>query len=456
MPGSEAVTSVAPAQPPVSVAPAAQTGSFRSSGAPHRADIGPPTRENAVAAPAKRRTAAWRLALAVALATVILAVGWSIKAKLFSSPAANLMTMVVTRGDIEQTVLASGTLKPEKLIAVGAQVSGRITSLRVKLGEKVKAGDLVAEIDSLTQQNSLRSALAALDNTRAQRQEKEATLALAESALLRQQSTFAQKASSRADFETAEANVKTTRAQIAQLDAQIIQAEVAVATARINLGYTHITAPVDGTVLSIVTQEGQTVNAVQSAPTIVILGQLDVMTILAEISEADVVKVRPGQNVYFTILGEPAHRYRAQLRSIEPAPESIKSDSSFTSSSTSATSSSSSSSSAIYYNGLFEVPNDDGYLRTYMTAEVHIVLGEARNVVTVPVAALRGPDAEGVYEARIREPSGAITTRSVKVGLNNKITAEILTGLKEGERVLIGSGNDAPAKAAAALPSGPF
>jgi macrolide-specific efflux system membrane fusion protein len=102
------------------------------------------------------------------------------------------------------------------------------------------------------------------------------------------------------------------------------------------------------------------------------------------------------------------------------------------------------------------VPNDDGYLRTYMTAEVHIVLGEARNVVTVPVAALRGPDAEGVYEARIREPSGAITTRSVKVGLNNKITAEILTGLKEGERVLIGLGNDAPPKAASAVPPGPF
>lgn len=456
MPASEAVTSVAPAQPPVSVAPAAQTGSFRSSGAPHRADIGPLARENVVAAPAKRRTAAWRLALAVALATVILVVGWSITAKLFPSPTASLMTVVVTRGDIEQTVLATGTLKPVKLVAVGAQVSGRITSLSVKLGERVKAGDLVAEIDSLTQQNNLRSALAALDNTRAQRQEKEATLALAESALLRQQSTFAQKASSRADFETAEANVKTTRAQIAQLDAQIIQAEVAVATAHINLGYTRITAPVDGTVLSIVTQEGQTVNAVQSAPTIVVLGQLDVMTIRAEISEADVVKVRPGQDVYFTILGEPAHRYRAQLRSIEPAPESIKSDSSFTSSTTSTTSSSSSSSSAIYYNGLFEVTNEDGRLRTYMTAEVHIVLGEARNVVTVPVGALRGPDAGGAYMARVLGPNGALTARSVKVGLNNKITAEILTGLKEGERVVIGSGNDSSAKSTSALPPGPF
>src|SRR5690606_29502592 len=149
-----------------------------------------------------------------------------------------------------------------------------------------------------------------------------------------------------AEFESAEAEVKTTRAQIEALDASIIEAEVAVLTAEANLGYTQITAPIDGTVLAIVTQEGQTVNAAQSAPTIVIMGQLEVMTVKAEISEADIVKVKPGQPIYFTILSDPDRRYEATLASIEPAPESIRNDSSFSTSSS--TTSASSTSSAIY------------------------------------------------------------------------------------------------------------
>lgn len=372
------------------------------------------------------------------------ALGWFIKTRLLPSQAVTPITASVTIGDVEQTVLASGTLKPVKLVAVGAQVSGRLTSLKVALGQKVKKGDLVAEMDSSTQQNSLRTAEASLQNTRAQRQEKEATLAFNEASLARQKKTLALTASSRADYDSAEANVKTTRAQIAQLDARIIEGEVDIETARINLGYTRITAPIDGTVLAIVTQEGQTVNAVQSAPTIVVVGQLETMTIRAEISEADVVNVRPGQNVYFTILGAPDDPFRATLQSIEPAPESIKSDSSFNSSTTSSSSSSSSSSTAIYYNGIFNVPNADNRLRTYMTAVVHIVLGEARNVLTVPAAALKGPAADGTYTAQVLGADGKTTTRTIRVGLNNKITAEVREGLKEGERVVLGQRDTTP------------
>src|SRR3546814_14185966 len=94
----------------------------------------------------------------------------------------------------------------------------------------------------------------------------------------------AQNAVSQADYEAAEAAVSTTRAQIEALEAQIVEAEVAVEIARVNLGYTRITAPIDGTVLAIVTQEGQTVNASQSAPTIIVLGQIDIIPARAEIS----------------------------------------------------------------------------------------------------------------------------------------------------------------------------
>ncbi|MBW7971221.1 efflux RND transporter periplasmic adaptor subunit [Bradyrhizobium sp. BR 10289] len=387
---------------------------------------------------------------------VLALVGWGAKLLLLPQSNANLATAPVTLGDIEQTVLATGTLKPVKLVALGAQASGRLVSLKVALGQTVRAGDLIAEIDSLTQQNTLRTNQAALQNTRAQRDEKEASLALAEASFARQQTTLAQKASSRADYDSAEANVKTTKAQIAQLDAQIVEAEVAVETARVNLGYTRIIAPINGTVLSIVTQEGQTVNAVQSAPTIVVIGQLDTMTIRAEISEADVVRCRPGQQVYFTILGDPARRYEAKLESIEPAPESIKTDSSFTSTTTTSSSSSSSSSStssAIYYNGIFNVPNPEGDLRTYMTAEVHVVLGRAHNVLTVPVAALGETAADGSAKVRVVESSGSVVTRTVKVGLSNKILTEIRSGLSAGERVVI-NGNDVSQGKSALPPPG--
>jgi len=406
---------------------------------PQRPGAEPPLREPA-GSPRRSRPSRFRrrAVLLVALVGAALALGWFMKSKLLPSQGVTAITASVMIGDVEQTVLASGTLKPVKLVAVGAQVSGRLTSLKVALGQKIRKGELVAEMDSSTQQNALRTAEASLKNTRAQRQEKEATLAFNEASLARQKTTLALTASSRADYDSAEANVKTTRAQIAQLDAKITEGEVDIETARLNLGYTRITAPIDGTVLAIVTQEGQTVNAVQSAPTIVVIGQLETMTIRAEISEADVVKVKPGQNVYFTILGEPDNPYQAVLQSIEPAPESIKSDSSFNSSTTSSTSSSSSSSTAIYYNGIFNVPNADNRLRTYMTAVVHIVLGEARNVLTVPAAALKGPAADSSYTAQVIDTDGKTATRTIRIGLNNKITAEVRDGLKKGERVVIG------------------
>ncbi|MDB5653186.1 MAG: secretion protein HlyD [Tardiphaga sp.] len=379
-----------------------------------------------------------RLAVIATVIAVAAGAGWMLKNRLLAGKPASVVTAPVKFSDIEETVLASGTLKPIKMVAVGAQVSGRVVSLKVAVGDKVKQGDLIAQIDPITKQNDLRTSEAALQNTRAQKAEKQATLAQAEAALSRQQVTFAQKASSRADYETADATVKQTRAQIDALDAQIMQAVVSVETARVNLDYTRITAPIDGTVLAVVTQEGQTVNAVQSAPTIVILGQLEVMTIRAEISEVDVIKVRPSQHVYFNILGDPDHRYAATLDSIEPAPESIKTDSSFSSSTVTSTSSSSSTTtSAIYYNGIFSAPNADGRLLTYMTAEVHIVVAEAKHALTVPSAALTQRQSDGSYLVQVVDSAGAVSSRPVTIGINNKLTAQVLSGLSDGEQVVV-------------------
>jgi membrane fusion protein, macrolide-specific efflux system len=360
--------------------------------------------------------------------------GIFLKQQLFPDKAASIMTAVVSVNDIEEAVLATGILKPVKLVAVGAQVSGRMTSLKVSAGQTIGKGDLIAEIDSLTQQNALRTSRASLANIRAQRLEKQVLLRGNELTLSRQKTMVAQKAVSQAEFESAETGVNTIRAQIEALDAQITEAEVGVETAEANLSYTRITAPISGTVLLIVTQEGQTVNAVQSTPTIVILGQLNIMTVRAEISEADILKVKPGQEVYFTILGNPDHHYEATLESIEPAPESVKSDSSFSSSSSSTTN----SSSAVYYNGIFSSPNMDGNLKTYMTAEVHIVINKVQGVLTIPSAALGKREGEGKYVVRVVDEGENITSRKIDVGVNNSILAEVVSGLKAGERVVTG------------------
>ena len=361
-----------------------------------------------------------------------------------SNKAQSYITAPVTVSDLREEVLASGTLKPARLTAVGAQVSGRITALNVRVGDTVKAGDVIAQIDPVTKQNDLRNSEASLKNYRAQKLEKEAALVLAEANLARQQATLAQRATSRSDFDSADSTVRQTRAQIAALEALIVGAEASVETARVNLEYTRITAPIDGTVLATVVQEGQTVNAVQSAPTIVVLGQLETMTVRAEISEADIVKVKPGQSLYFTILGDQDHRYEARLEQIEPAPESIKSDASFsstTTSSTSSTSSSSSTSTAIYYIGVFNVPNKQLSLRTYMTAEVHIITGEAKRVKVVPaLAVMRKSD--GRSTVRILSASGEVSEREVKTGLNDRTIVEIRSGLDEGERVVTGEASE--------------
>lgn len=195
----------------------------------------------------------------------------------------------------------------------------------------------------------------------------------------------------------------------------------------------------DGVVVSVVTKQGQTVNANQSAPTIVILAKLDVMTVKAEVSEADVIDVKPDLPVYFTILGDPDKRYEAKLRLIEPAPESIVNEVD----SSSTTSSSSTTDSAIYYNALFEVPNEDGRLRALMTAKVSIVLAKRANALMIPSTALGAKGKDGTYSVRVKGEDGKIAARKVRIGIDNNISAEVLSGLKEGESVVVGEASTA-------------
>ncbi|PJL41862.1 efflux RND transporter periplasmic adaptor subunit [Stenotrophomonas maltophilia] len=391
------------------------------------------------AAPRKRRRA-------LMIATALLCSALILFAWLRPTPPPQLQVAPVVRGNIEQVVEATGTLKPSRLVSVGAQVSGRIDTLHVKLGDKVKAGDPIADIDSRTQRNALLSAQAAQRTARANRDALATDLRQFELTLRRQQQLAAAQLVARADFDAAKAKVDATREQIAALDGEVARRQTDVDVAQTNLEYTRITAPTDGTVLAVVARQGQTVNAVQSAPTIVMLGDQDVMTVYAEISEADVVHTAVGQEAFFTILGDAGRRYSSRLRDIAPAPESITNEDS---SSLAAPAVSGGSRTAMYYNGQFDVDNADGRLRSYMTAQVRIVLGRANDVLTIPSAALGARAADGSYSVQIRGADGRASARRITTGLDDQIQVEVRDGLKEGEQVVLAQANVEAASAPA-------
>jgi len=372
-------------------------------------------------------------------AILVVAIAGFIAYKILTPPPPpSYLTATATVADIQDAVLASGTVKAYKQVSVGAQASGQIKSLKVALGDQVKKGQLVAEIDALTQENSLRTQEYNLQNLQAQLRSKQATLKQAQLAYERQKLMLSGDASSRESFESAEATLSTTRADIEALQAQISAGRIAVDNARVTLGYTRITSPIDGQVVAIVAQEGQTVNAAQSTPTIIKVARMDTVTVKAQISEADVVRVKPSQQVYFTILGDPDHRYDTTLRAIEPAPDSILQDDTSTTS-TSTSSSSSSSSTAIYYNGLLDVPNKDGKLRISMTTQVNIVLSGAKDALVVPSTALGDKQPDGSYFVRVLDAQGHAQPRKVKIGINTNARVQITEGLKAGERVVTGT-----------------
>lgn len=364
-----------------------------------------------------------------AIALIALAlIAW----KVFSPPPKpNYLTAPAHMDSIESAVLATGTIEALRMVGVGAQVSGQIRSLKVELGQRVKKGDLIAEIDSVTQENALRDAEAALLNYSAQLTARQASLRQAELAFKRVSTLLAADAESRENYETAEANLSSSKADVQALQAQITQARIKVDTARANLGYTRIVAPMDGTVVAVLNEEGTTVNANQSTPTIIKLADLDTVTVTAQISEADVTRAKPGQKAWFTILGNPDKRYETRLRAIEPAPDSINST-------TTSTTTTTSTSTAIYYNGLLDVPNPDQSLRISMTAQVHIVLDEARNVLTIPTVALGEQHRDGSYTVRVLDAQGNAEPRKIKTGLNNNTSVQVVEGLSEGDKVVLG------------------
>lgn len=337
------------------------------------------------------------------------------------------LTVSVLRMDLEESVQAAGSIRPVDQVNVGAQVNGQVVSIKVAIGERVKKGQLLVEIDPSLQIYALQKAKANLASVRAQLAGKAATLKNYKATLARQKMLYKANAGAETDLEQAQTNVDTTRSDIKVLKTQIVQAKIDVETAQANVSYTKITAPIEGEIMFIVAQLGQTVVSAQSVPTILVMGNLDRMTVKAQISEADIVRVQKNQEAYFTVFGAPGRRFSGKLRAIETVPESAIGDRS-----------SAQVATAIYYNGVFEVANPDRVLKPFMTAQVRIVQKMAHQALVVPLSALReNPGQKEAYRVDVLSPAGKRISRPVEIGIKNDVYVQIVKGLQQGENVLL-------------------
>lgn len=342
-----------------------------------------------------------------------------------NAPLPQYQTLIVRPGDLQQSVLATGKLDALRKVDVGAQVSGQLKTLSVAIGDKVKKDQLLGVIDPEQAQNQIKEVEATLMELRAQRLQAEAEWNLARVTLSRQQQLAKTQAVSQQDLDTAATEMAVKQAQIGTIDAQIKRNQASLDTARTNLDYTRIVAPMAGEVTQITTLQGQTVIAAQQAPNILTLADMSTMLVKAQVSEADVIHLHPGQKAWFTVLGDPQTRYEGTLKDVLPTPEKVN--------------------DAIFYYARFEVPNPKGILRLDMTAQVHIQLTDVKNVLTIPLSALGDPIGNNRYNVRLLR-NGETREREVVIGARNDTDVEIVKGLEEGDEVITGEGNPGAAK----------
>jgi macrolide-specific efflux system membrane fusion protein len=360
-----------------------------------------------------RRRAVWIIGL-----ILLFSLGFLFYKLTLGKPKIHYTTASVLRGDVENTVVAAGIIQPIQYVDVGAQTSGKLKSLKVKRGDKVIKGQLLAEIDPVLAQSALTSAKATLENMTSQRSLKEAQLELTKLQRDRNDKLFEQMVISASEHDISNANYDVAFADAAALSAQMKQATASVNTAKANLGYTKITAPMTGDVVSINLLEGQTLNANQSAPNILRVADLSIVTVWSQVSEADINQVKLGQNVYFTVLGQTS-RWNGRIRQILPTPELIN--------------------NVVFYDVLFDIPNPERKLNIQMTAQVFIVLAEAKNVLLIPTAAIGNAVDSSKISVQVLNANGKIESRTIRIGIRSEISTEVLEGLKENEQVIIGA-----------------
>ncbi|UOB22271.1 efflux RND transporter periplasmic adaptor subunit [Pseudomonas orientalis] len=347
-----------------------------------------------------------------------------------------LATVTVTRGDIENSVTALGTLQPRRYVDVGAQASGQIQKIHVEAGDQVKEGQLLVEIDPSTQKAKLDASRYAIENLQAQLQEQKAQHALARQKYQRQQRLSAGNATREEDVQTAMAELSATQARVDMFQAQIRQARASLRSDEAELGYTRIYAPMAGTVVAVDARVGQTLNAQQQTPLILRIAKLSPMTVWAEVSEADIGHVKPGMSAYFTTLSGGSRRWTSTVRQILPIPPKPLNETQGSGSPSST--SKSGTGRVVLYTVLLDVDNADNALMAEMTTQVFFVASQVKDALTVPVAALQGTPTADTQTARVVAKNGSIEQRTVRLGISDRLRVQVLDGLDEGDHLLIG------------------
>lgn len=353
----------------------------------------------------------------------------------------------VGRGDVELLITATGTLEPRRSVEVGAQVSGQVKHIHVQIGDTVKRGQLLLEIDPDVQQAVVDASRAGLASLQAQLVEQRAQEKQARRQLRRRRQLLKQQAVNEEDVENAESQFEMAQARIASLQARMQETRATLRAEETKLSYTRIYAPMDGTVIGLDAREGQTVNAAYQTPRMMRIADLGTMTVRTHVSEADVQGVHAGMPVWFSPLTarqgheeEAPRRWHGTVRQVLPAPDQPAGSGEGGQDGGSA-----GGSPVVTYTALFDVDNADGLLRPRMTAQVSFVARSAPGVLTVPMAALirlpeKGP---GYYMAQVQQADGQMESRTVRIGVTDLVQGEVLEGLDEGDEVLL---NVAPAE----------
>lgn len=363
----------------------------------------------------------------VAALVILAGLGWYGYQKMQPKNEATFITEEVKRGKIAQTVSATGEISATNLVDVGAQVSGQIKKMHVKIGDVVKEGDLIAEIDNVTQVNEVNTRKAQLQTYQAQLESAQVALKIAQRKYSRYKSLASADAVSKEEFEATEDSLATNRAKIKELQSSIRQTQIAINTAEKDLGYTRITAPSAGTVVSLVVEQGQTINSSQTSPTVVQIADLTSMTNKMQIAEGDATKVKAGQTVNFTILSEPDTPISAKLDSIDPGLTTMSQGSYSKSTDT--------TSNAIYYYARATVPNPEGKLAIGMTTQNTVEIASADNVLMVPTVAIKSKD--GKKFVRVLGANNQAVDREIQTGLKDSMNTEVKSGLNEGDKVVM-------------------
>lgn len=371
-----------------------------------------------------------RLKVPLVLAAAVLLAGlawWKFAPR--DSSAAQVATATAEKASIENTVSALGKIGPKTYVDVGAQLSGQLETLSVEVGDRVEQGALLAQIDPRIYESRVAGDRAKVESLSAQLGERNASLELARISHERNKALADRKLIASELLDTSAAQLKQAQAQVGSVRAQLKEAQSTLDGDTANLGYARIYAPMSGTVVSVSALEGQTLNANQIAPTILRIADLDTMTVTAQVAEADIGRIRNGMPVYFTTLGQAKRRWQGNVRQIQPTPDVVN--------------------EVVLYRVLIDVDNRDGVLLPDMTAQVFFVLAEAKDVLTVPLAAVSSRT--GAKDANFVTLAGGVQ-REVETGLRNRERIEIVSGLAEGDAVLLPVANPASATRASDSP----